>query len=185
MCQHLLLLQQAQQSLRKKKKVRCNAVINVNCLFSACLIYNKLNNLIIMMKCPLKKKKKSEKKRKKKIGNSYFKLIHNKWTCKLMHKIQHKPFLFHINFTLSALKKLLLARTEAGLSKFGCLNSRTYDGAPWWDKNRCLVMYQQFIFLFAQKNSQQLKFLNLMFLTVQNVQNSETKHSTPTFEPGT
>lgn len=47
-----------------------------------------------------------------------------------MHKIQHKPFLFHINFTLSALKKLLLARTEAGLSKFGCLNSRTYDGAP-------------------------------------------------------
>ena len=27
--------------------------------------------------------------------------------------------------------------------------------------------------------------INLMFLTVQNVQNSETKHSTPTFEPGT
>ena len=51
-----------------------------------------------------------------------------------MHNIQHKPFLFHINFTLSALKKLLLARTEAGLSKFGCLNNRTYDGAPWWDK---------------------------------------------------
>ena len=166
----------------------------MNCLFSACLIYNKLNNLIIMMKCqPTEKNKKHRirKKKKEKENRKQLCKAHSQWmnqpppSYNLMHKIQHKPFLFHINFTLSALKKLLLARTEAGLSKFGCLNNRTYDGAPWWDKNRCLVMYQQFIFLFAQKNSQQLKFLNLMFLTVQNVQNSETKHSTPTFEPGT
>ena len=47
-----------------------------------------------------------------------------------MYPDKQLPFLFHNSVTLSALKKLLLARTEAGLSKLGCLNSRTYDGAP-------------------------------------------------------
>ena len=48
--------------------------------------------------------------------------------------MEFSPFLFHNNFTRSALKKLLFARTEPGLAKSGCLNSRTYDGAPWEEK---------------------------------------------------